>query len=102
MHATLTVRMVLNRNLSILVIKIYEPLDVERKNRSEMNPAALMVRGILPTEVVVPLIVSSCPGRPLPFSTKHPSNWPPTGPPALDPPLQLHTYAAAGLRPKGP
>jgi hypothetical protein len=27
------------------------------------------------------------PGRPVPFSTKHPSNWPPTGPPALDPPL---------------
>jgi hypothetical protein len=34
-------------------MKINEPLDVERKNRSEMNLAVLMIRGILPTEVEV-------------------------------------------------
>jgi hypothetical protein len=42
--------MVLNRNLSILVIKIYEPLDVERKKRSELNLAVRMVRGIVPSD----------------------------------------------------
>ena len=51
LHATLTVRMVLNRNRSIFVMKISEPLDVERKRRSEMNLAVWMIRGILPIEV---------------------------------------------------
>jgi hypothetical protein len=31
LYATLVIRMILNRKLSILVNKIYEPLDVERK-----------------------------------------------------------------------
>lgn len=31
MYATLVIRMILNRKPSILVNKIYEPLDVERK-----------------------------------------------------------------------
>jgi hypothetical protein len=72
LHATLTVRMVLNRNLSILVIKIYEPLDVERKNRSEMNLAVLMVRGILPTEVVGNIDCVQLPGQTSPLQYEAP------------------------------
>jgi hypothetical protein len=64
--------MVLNRNLSILVIKIYEPLDVERKNRSEMNLAALMVRGILPTEVVGTIDCVQLPGQTTPLQYEAP------------------------------